>query len=154
MSIWWIVLPMQNYLEDDGCETLFVCKNKVKLADFIIVFLIFYINVAILFLTYSFFADGIPLVFLALFMTSMFLFGLSYCMVFLTKSITITLMTDIIYLLLSVFISSTKNVFPLYIARSDGYTKQTVLSLHLPLAIFGILLTLVGVYFNKKRVCK
>lgn len=148
-SVWWSIFINRYYIEGKGNELLYVCKNKIKLTDTLISFVVFYIIAIFQFLFYINIDNALMLEPLKLFVVSFFYYSLVQFFSFLTGSVAITLLSvvscDLFSFLLSATSSST--FFNIYNA-----SKEIILLAYLPLFIFSIALLIVSVILNKKRL--
>lgn len=152
LSAWWPLFLSKEYLEADGNELLFVCKNRGKLGDFLQAFVLYLCNAALIY------AVVIPLLFPQMALEPVFMlgaciwyFGVFYFLAFLTQSVTINLMVLLLYTLANVLIRSDTVMFPLYYS---GYPVEApvLLMTALPLTAAGVVLILLGTVLNKKKL--
>lgn len=154
LSVWWVIFILREYVEADGCEVLYVCRDKIKLADALCPFLLYLLNIALLYGFFTFlFPSAMPMEYGRMLCICCFFFGLTYFLVFLTKSITITLMLDLIYLIASVLIPLQQPVFPLYHVQQE-LSIPMFYQLYFPLLAAGLIMTVAGTLINQRNTCK
>lgn len=147
-SIFWSVFAMKDYVGEIGVETLFISKHKIKLLDFAILLIYQLINILIIAgIVFTIQKETLP-IFIAVFAASLFLFGLSYCLLFYSKSLTIVIMVDVLYIIASLSVNGVITLFPLYIVN-DFITYSNLLSFYLPLGAIGVVLCGLGVIKNR-----
>lgn len=138
----WSLFILKEYVEGKGNELLYVGKNKVKLLDCLIPFLLFFVTIIIQFSFYIKIDNVFKFEIIRMFFVCFLYFSLTYCFAFLTKSIPLTLMALIIYDVLNVvFGLRMKNAFLIY--YSVNPFNQTVFYSQI-LAIFLLSLALLG----------
>ncbi len=143
------LLSMKDYVGEVGVEILYINRNRVKVVDFLLLYLY---ALADLFIIAVFVCRLDVLIipcFAAIAMTTVFLFGLAYFLLYYTKSLTAVIMTEVLYIILSLILSSQgQEFFPFY-AKSVVYSND-LLTLYLPIAVIGIILCLLGIRKNKR----
>lgn len=149
LSVWWSLFILKEYVEADGYELLYVCRNKIKLLDALLPFFLFLFIMGGFFFGYSFLLKDIWFEYFCIVCSCLFYFGLVYCLLFLTRSVTLTLMACLLYTLANLVFLNGAPPFPFY------YTSQRILpnqlwSVYLPLAAAGCSLTGLGVALNIK----
>lgn len=150
-SCWWPIFLLRNYVEADGNELLFVCRPRIKAADVILPFLVYWCGCLLQYLLYTIWMPRLAGELVRLATISLFYLGLSFCLIFLSRSVTITLMTVLIYgvanSLAPSFIRYTG--FPFYY-QLEFLNSKTLLQVCLPMALGGIALFLLGCRCNHK----
>lgn len=152
-SIIWSLFSLKECIEGKGNELLFVGKNRMKLLDCIVLLALFYVTVVPQFIVYSLFADVFLGQMIRIFAICFFFLGVAYFLVVLTKSISLTLMCLIIYVIANMLISSrSKLAFILYL-DIEPYGRDAFFSQSLPLIVLSLALIFIGAVLNK-RYCK
>lgn len=148
-SVWWSLFLLRDYVEADGRELLHIAVRKRALREAALPFLIAMANVLIVLGLGGLLVPVLFTEILRILPACVFLFGLSYCLVYLLRSITMALFGVILYTLMNWFILVETPFFPLYMSTYPIDGSQ-LLTLSLPLTAAGILLTMAGVWCNKK----
>lgn len=144
------LLSMKDYVGEIGVEILYVNKNRVKVWDFLLLLIYPLINVAIIAVIVGIIDPMTIPMFAAMALTSVFLFGLGYFLLYYLKSLTAVIMIELLYIVVSLILyASGRDFFPMY-AKSSIYSDD-LLPYYLPLAVIGIILCILGVIKNKKR---
>lgn len=143
------IFSMKNYVGEIGEEVLYVCRNRVKILDFAVLLLLGSVNTVIpgaliCFVT----TEAIP-VLIAVMCVSVFLVGLSYFLLYVTKSLTAVIMTALLYVIISLMLGGYYTVFPFYVI-SDTVTYSAVLRFYVPILIFGVVFSFFGIIKNRK----
>ncbi len=149
-SVWWVLFVLREYIEPQGNELLYVCKNKCKLTDSIYIFITYIMNIFLLYFAYFLLFSNMRYEFIKILSVCIFYFGLTYFFCFLTKSITLTLMLTILYTLCSIIFSS-RLTFPLYYSL-EIITLPIFIANYLPLCLIGILLLSLGAVLNLNKL--
>lgn len=147
-SVWWVIFTLREYVEAEGYELLYVCKNKCKFWDALLLFGMMLLDEVLVFGAYSLF--WMPSVFkevLRIICISVFYFGAAYFLIFLTRSLTAPLMALLLYTIANTIWMNQK--FPLYYTLQFLDGKQ-LSQTYLPLAGIGLILTGIGVLLNKR----
>lgn len=146
-SIYWSIFSMKDYVGEIGTEILYISSNKVKLMDFVLLLFYSFMNIFIIALIVcNIMHTAIP-IFIAVILISIFLFGISYFLLFYTKSLTIVIMADLLYIISSLILGGRYIIFPLYVINQITYTN--LCSFYLPLGIIGIIFCVFGIRKNK-----
>ena len=148
-SVWWTVFVLREYLEADGNELFYIGGKRIIVKELGLIFLVAMLNIALLVavcvaLLPSFIIESVRIISVCL-----FYFGLTYCMAFLLKSVTMTLLTLILYTLLNFTLSFNNMFFPLYMSRQLIEISE-LLTICFPLFALGLLLILVVHRLNKR----
>lgn len=152
-SIIWSLFSLKECIEGKGNELLFVGKNRLKLLDCFVMFALFYATVVPQFIVYSLIDAVFLMQIIRIFAICFFFFGVAYFLVFLTKSISLTLMCLIIYAISNMLISSrSKLAFMLYF-DIQPYGRDAFFSQSLPLIVLSVMLLFIGAVLNRKY-CK
>lgn len=77
-SVLWSLFILNESLDGKGNELLFIAKNRMKLLDCFIVFMLFFITVVLQFIIYSFFENALLLEIVRLFFICLFFFSAAY----------------------------------------------------------------------------
>lgn len=154
LSVWWVIFVLREYVEADGSEVLYVCRSRIKLVDALCPFLLYLFNITLLYSVYiAIFPDVMPLEYARMLCICAFFFGLTYFLVYFTKSITITLLVNLVYYIVSELVPMRQPVFPVYKVNGD-VTPELFYKLYLPLLAAGVLLGTAGVLINRRTACK
>ena len=146
-SICWSIFSMKDYVGEIGAEILYISNNKVKIMDFALLLFYSFINIFIIAsIVCSIMNTAIP-IFIAVILISIFLFGISYFLLFYTKSLTMVIMADLLYIISSLILGGHYTIFPLYVITQITYSNLCYF--YLPLGIFGIILCVLGIRKNK-----
>lgn len=152
LCVWWVLFMLREYVEPDGSEVLFVCPARQKIGDALVLFLLFLANMSVIYAVYIRFFPEMRRSFRMLLCVCVFVFGLSFLLMFLTKSVTITLMVILLYVIVSIlFMDDGKNIVPFFSANSIASLKL-LKEYYLPLACGGILLSAGGMALNLRKV--
>ena len=146
-SICWSVFSMKDYVGEIGTEILYISNNKVKIVDFFLLLFYSFINIFIIALIVCYTINTAIPIFIAIILISIFLFGLSYCLLYYTKSLTIVIMVDLLYIISSLILGGRYTIFPLYVLNQITYSNLCYF--YLPLGIIGIFLCGLGIERNK-----
>lgn len=149
-SIIWSLFSLKECIEGKGNELLFVGKNRLKLLDCFVLFALFFLTVVPQFIVYSFIEPVFLSEIIRIFAICFFFLGVAYFLVFLTKSISLTLMCLIIYVIANMLIiSRSKLAFILYF-NLQPYNKSVFISQSLPLIAISLVLIFMALVLNKK----
>lgn len=143
------IFSMKNYVGEIGEEVLYVCRNRVKIFDFAALLLLGAVNIVIpgvLICVVT--CEAIP-VLIAVMCVSVFLVGMSYFLLYMTKSVTAVIMIALLYVIISLMLGGYYTVFPFYVI-SDTVTYSAVLRFYVPLLILGIIFSFFGMMKNRK----
>lgn len=147
-SVWWSIFINRYYIEGQGNELLYVCKNKIKTLDTLLSFVIFYFTSIIQFAAYINIDDSLVYEPLKLFIISLFYYASTQFFAFLTGSVAITLFSAFGYLLISFIITASGSQ---YIDLYD-FSLEIFLTMYLPLIIVSAVLLIISIILNKKRI--
>ena len=152
-SIWWVIFINRDYIEGLGNELLFVCKNKIKTFDTLIAFLLFFICSSVQFVFYIMADDALKYEPVKLLCVCFFFYCLVQFLTYLTKSIPITLLIVLSYTIVNPLIAYGTNAgfFPIFYNTSP-LTRESVLTGCVPMLTVGIVLLLISVFLNKKKL--
>lgn len=148
-SIWWSLFLLRDYVEADGRELLHIAVRKRALREAVKPFLLAMADILLVLGLGSFLAPVLIFEVVRILPACIFLFGLSYCLVYLLRSISMALFGVILYTLVNWFAPANISVFPLYMSN-DPLEPGQLLTLCLPLIAAGFALTLLGVLCNRK----
>lgn len=151
LCVWWVIFVMREYVEADGAEVLYVCHARNKLWDVIALFLLFLVDLSVLYMVYIYLFAEMWRSFCMLLCVCVFLFGLSFLLMFLTKSVSITLMVVLLYVIASILFITQKNIFPFFSAAYIPAPKL-LKSFYLPLAACGLFLSAGGMILNRRKI--
>lgn len=143
VSVWWVVFGVREYFEADGCEVLFLCNRRAFLPDAVILFMLFAVLAVPFYIVMNVTAGISMFALLRLLLSGIFCFGLVFCLMFLTRSTAVTLMTLFVYTIGGTLTYRDHALFP-FCYDLSGATKETCLYYYLPLALMGVLLTVIG----------
>lgn len=146
-SIWWPIFILREYLEADGNELLFVNKYRIKIADIIVVFLAFMLNAWIQFIVFTIIFSSMQFEFLRLLCSCIMYLGMSYLIAFSFKSITLTLMTMLIYTLVIITQANEGYNFVFFITN-EPISIDTVFEICIPQMCAGLLFLAFGGAIN------
>ncbi len=148
-SVWWVLFVLREYIESDGNELLYVHADRCKLKDILCLFILYIINITILYFIYDALFPDMKYEFLKILSVCIFYLGITYFFTYLTKSITITLLILILFTLANITYGSNIMIFPLYYTL-DKITVSLYINSYLPLMLTGLILLFVGVVLNKR----
>lgn len=149
-AAWWPMFFLREYIEADGNELLAFFHNKKQEALCFCTHLIYLANVSALFFVYIKIFPELKLFYLWIIIVCVFYFSLSYFMSFATKSVTLTLMSSLIYAIANQVIISGKIIFMIY-STAGGYVfLEEWKKIYLPLVILSIVFLAVGFIFKEK----
>lgn len=147
-SCWWVIFSLKSFYEDKGSEVLYICSDKAKIFDMSLLFLLIISDIIFSFIPYFFVIEGFVILFVKIILVSIFYFGLSYCITTISKSITPTLLTLIIYILLNVLSPFNETTFPFYYSPD---IPSNILLCEIPLALSGCILVVISICVIKYR---
>lgn len=146
----WSLFVLREYVEGKGNELLYVGRNKVKLLDCLIPFLLFSVTIIIQYLFYIQIDNIFKFEFIRIFIICLFFFSLTYLFAFLTKSVSLTLMILIGYTIINIMFGlDTSNVFIFYY-NLERFTKAIFFNQSLPMLITSLVVIGFGVIINKR----
>ena len=148
-SVWWVLFTLRGYVESDGNELLYVCKNRCRLPDCLRLFALFQLNVLLLFAVLALILPGILVEYVRILCICLLYFGLTYCTVFLTGGIVSAILLGMLYMLATAVFRS-PNPNPILFLTADPISVALLLKISLPQALLGIALTAVGTVINLK----
>lgn len=152
-SVWWIIFILRDYIEADGNELLYVNKSRNKMIDLLYPYIFYLANVFILCTIVSLINGDLRYEFIRIVSISIFYVGMTYMVVYLTRSITITLMVNLVYTLVNISKEGADIIFPYYYdVNNKPLTYGAYMSVCLPLLIVGIFMLIVGTILNKKML--
>lgn len=148
LSVFWLILYFKEYIEGMGSELLYV-KNRIKIGEVIMLYILYMICIAVSLIVYGFFiSDVILLLTLKIIIVSYFFYGLTYALVYITKSIILSCIPVIIF--------SLNSIAPLFKEfESFNYggliiEKEDFLNNNFIFIFWGTIFTLLAVYVNKQ----
>lgn len=150
LCVWWSVFVLRDYIEGEGNELLFTNQNRNKVADMFSLFLLSILNITVIFSVYTFLMPDMKYEYIKIISICVFYFGIVYCVSFITKSTTITLMLIILYTIANVYWGNTIKASPLIYYSAEHLTLKIYFSNYLPFLISGLILIFIGTIFNKK----
>lgn len=146
----WSLFILKECIEGKGNELLYVGKNKLKLLDCLIPFLLFFVTIIIQFAFYISVDEAFKFGIIKLFLVSLFYFSLTYFFAYLTNSVPMTLMVLIIYDVLNCILGiEIKNVFLLY-CNLKPFSQTDIYINLLPMFLLSLALILAGAFLNKR----
>lgn len=152
-SCWWAIFLLREYLEGDGNEILYVCRAKGKGADVLFTFIVYFVGVLIQYSVYIALMPRMALEVVRLLCISLFYLGLSYFLMFLTRSTAVTVMAVLVYTVgnyLSAGLTA-ETFFPFYF--DAGFTTlHTLGAVCLPMLVCGLVLFAGGVQMNRRAL--
>lgn len=151
LCVWWAIFVMREYVESDGAEVLYVCHARHKIWDAMALFLLFLIDISILYAVYIHFFSEMWRSFCMILCVCVFIFGLSFVLIFLTKSVSITLMIILLYVIVSILFVEERNIFPFFSANSIAAPKL-LKGFYLPLGASGLILSAGGIILNRRNI--
>lgn len=147
-SAWWSIFILREFLESPGNEVLF-SRKKVLLFEISLPFIIYVIDaVAVLYGISNWFPKTVGMI-KPLLIVILFLFALSYFIAFVSKSVTIALLINIVYVLINQVIYTKKPLPFLYISAMQFDFKKSYTSF-VPMLIVSLILIIAGLILNKK----
>lgn len=149
-SVWCMLFALRDYIESDGNELLYVCRARGKLPDMVLLALPFWLNLLALVAIGSAVFPAIWLELPRYLSACLWYFGLTYCMAYLTRSVTITLMLVLTYTVGNVLVGVFRPVFPFYFGF-EPLSMEVGLAVCLPLALCGVGLAALGAWINHKK---
>lgn len=151
LCVWWVIFALREYVEPDGTEALYVCPARNKLWDALALFLLFFADIGLVYAVYIHLFPEMRRSFCMILCVCVFVFGLSFFLMYATKSVSVTLMAVLLYVVVSVLFIEDKNIFPFF-ASNYIATAKLLKSFYLPLACGGILLSAGGMVLNQRKV--
>lgn len=152
-SIWWVVFINRDYIEGLGNELLFVCKNKIKTLDTFIAFLLFFAGSILQFAFYICADSDLKYEPIKLFCISFFFYCFVQLLTYLTKSIAITLLMVLVYTIGNPLIAYNIDArfFPVFYDILP-LTSELLVEKCVPFLIVGMVMLLISVWLNKKKL--
>ena len=152
-SIWWVIFINKDYIEGLGNELLFVCKNKIKTFDTFIAFILFFAVSIIQFAFYIKADDSLKYEPVKLFCICFFFYCFVQFLTYLTKSIPITLLLVLVYAVGNPMVAYNVDgaVFPVFYDVTP-MTFDSAKACCLPMLIAGLILLLISIWFNKRKL--
>ncbi len=152
-SIWWVIFINRDYIEGQGNELLFVCKNKIKTMDTFIAFILFFFVSIIQFAFYIQADSSLKYEPVKLFCVCLFFYCFVQFLTYLTKSIPITLLMVLVYTIANPMIAYSIDgaVFPIFYDVTP-LTMESAKASFMPMVLAGVVLLLISVYFNKRKL--
>lgn len=147
-SVWWVVFVLREYLEADGNELFYIGEKKIILKELGLVFLLAMLNIMLVLALCSLLLPSFAIESVRIVSVCVFYFGLTYCMAFLLKSVSMTLLVLLLYTLSNLTLTFNKLFFPFYMSRQILEIDQ-LLTICLPFFALGLLLVIVGLCLNK-----
>lgn len=147
-SCWWVIFSLKFFYEDKGSEILYICSDKTKILDLSLLFLLMLLDIILSVIPYFFIIKGFIVIFLKLVLICIFYFGLSFCITAVSKSITPTLLTLIVYILLNTVSPFNETIFPFYYSPD---IPTNIFFCEIPLALSGCILIVVAIYVIRYR---
>lgn len=152
LCVWWVIFVLREYVEPDGAEALYVCPARNKLWDALALFLLFIVNTSLIYTVYIRLFSEMRRSFGMILCVCVFVFGLSFFLMYATKSVTVTLMAVLLYVVVSVLFIEDKNIFPFFDANRIA-TAKLLIDFYVPLAGGGLILSAGGMLFNHRKSC-
>lgn len=142
---------LKEFVEGQGNELLYISK-RVKIFEMSSIFIRYIIYMIIPFLIYTkIIGENTYVLFIKTLILVFFYMGLTYFLVYITKSIVIVFI-PVIFLTLN-NISTFSNIFNSFVYYDIMLTKETMIKDNLIFIILGSVFWIVGYIFNKK-LCK
>lgn len=149
----WSLFILREYVEGKGNELLFIGKNKIKFLECFIPFILFYVTIIFQFLIYIRLDNTFKFELIRLFFICFFFFSLMYFLVFLTKSVSLTLMVLIAYTILNVLIDGHDSIIGfLFYFNVSPYSKTLFINQSIPMLIFSSIFIAAALVINKKSI--
>lgn len=149
-SVLWSLFIFRESIEGKGNELLYMGKNKIKFLDGFIPFLLFYLTIIFQFVIYQNIESAFKLELIRLFIISFFFFCLTYFIVFLSKSIALTLMCLIGYTIINILIDGRDSVVGfMFYFNVQPYGKSLFIIQSIPMIILSFILLFAALILNK-----
>lgn len=148
-SVWWSLFLLRDYVESDGRELLHIAVQKRELREAVKPFLLVAANILMVLVLGSLLTPVLLFEVIRILSVCVFLFGLSYCLVYLFRSISMAFFGVVLYTLINWFAPVDTPVFPLYMSN-DPLEARQFLTVCFPLIVAGFALMLLGVLCNRK----
>lgn len=152
-SVWWAIFINRDYIEGQGNELLFVCKNKIKTLDTFLPYILFFAFSIIQFAFYAKVDSELKYEPIKLLCICFFYYCLVQFMVFLSKSISITLLIVLCYTIANPILALTANgaVFPIYYDLMP-LGEESFFHIYFPLLLTGCILLIISILLNKRSL--
>ena len=151
-SVLCVSFVLREFVEADGNELLYVCRNRLNLMDAGAIYLLFMADVAAVYAGMNRIQPGLWDDWLRLMCVCFFYFGTAYFLLFLTRGVTVTLLALVGYTIANILIRTDTVRYPLYyVWNPDKIPSLT--DLYLPLAMTGLIFLTAGVILNWRRLC-
>lgn len=150
-SVLCVPFVLREFVEADGNELLYVCKNRLNFSDAVMIYALFMADVAAVYALFNRLQPGLWDEWLRLMCACLFYFGAAYFLVFLTRGVTVTLLVLVGYTIANILIRTDTVRYPLYYIWNTDKTPSMT-QLYLPLALTGLALLAAGVVLNWKKL--
>lgn len=151
MSSWWLMIALREFVESDGCEIMYINRDKNKFLDCVSIFLFYLLNVLAVSLYIRRWFPQIMTEFQKEALICLFYLGLTHFLTFITRSTTVTMMATILYTLTCVIfgmVGNGKVILPFYY-YFDTATRFFD-KIYFPLAAIGIGLLFSSCVINRR----
>ena len=149
-SPWLSIFAAKEYLEGEGNELLFI-KQKNKYSDLLIPFLLSFVNSIAFVLVISSIFPSLRLLSLWILIICVFMFNLSYLMMFAFSSVTAAIMVHLLYFVANLSLSAKINIFPIYFASMGYDFSSEFKTVYLPMIIATVICFITGSLCNIRK---
>lgn len=147
-SGWSSLFILREYIEGNGNELLFSYTNRIKYVDALLPFILYLISLSLVLVPLMILFPDSRLMCLWLYIICLFTFSFTYGILFISKSVTITLMCCLLYHFLNISLSFMQPVFILYGSAPGDVFNQEFQVVYLPMIIASVIFTALGIFFN------
>ncbi len=143
---------LREYIEGKGNELLYCANNKIKFLDCFVPFLFFYLSIIFQFVIYVVIDSSFKFEVIRLFIICLFYFSLTYFIVFLTKSVSLTLMVLIGYTIINILIDGKDSIIGfIFYFNIRPYDMSIFIYQSIPMIILSFVFIFVALILNKKN---
>lgn len=143
LSLWWVLMVLREYIESDGNEILYVYAGKTQAGTVVILLVLYLVCAAVLMFGCALIYPLMVLEFFEVALNCILYVGVSYFLVFLTRSVAITFIPPLLYTGL-IFVDVS------LIGFGPEITWTWILTSCVPRGLLGVVFFLFGWVLNRK----
>lgn len=145
LSIWWVLMVLREYIESDGNELLYVYAGKTQAGTVVTLLVLYLVCAAFLMFGCALVHPFMLLEFFEVALNCILYVGVSYFLVFLTRSVALTFIPPLLYTGL-IFVDIN------LIGFGPEITWTSILTNCVPRGLLGVVFFLLGWVLNRKHL--
>lgn len=145
LSVWWVLMVLREYIESDGNEILYVYAGKTQVGTVVTLLALYIVCAAVLMFGCALIYPLMALEFFEVALNCILYVGVSYFLVFLTRSVAITFIPPLLYTGM-IFVDVS------LIGFGPEITWTWILTSCVPRGLLGAVFFLLGWMLNRKHL--